>query len=209
MYNLNYLRALQLHRAEGDGGGQQSTPPQATPAVPPTIAPASAPPASAAQIAEETLKLINAASEKKEHGITKSMADQYGLTEDELKAAIDAKKAEKSAKLSPEAQKQIDDANAELNKLKVTTVVTKEGSAMGLLDVDVAMQLLPKDAVKVDAKGEITGVKEALEGLKKDKPYLFGETVKPPAMAQKVGNGTSVETEKSVRDEIKSQLFGW
>lgn len=153
------------------------------PPAPATPPPASANP-SAAQIAEETLKLIDAASEKKARGIAKSMAEQNGLTEEELLASIAEKKAAKAKALPDEAQKRIDAAEAELKKYKLSAAIAKEGTALGLLDADVAMTLLGEDATKTNEKGEFAGLKPALEKLKTDKPYLFG--AKPGAGAQRV-----------------------
>ncbi|HNW87654.1 MAG TPA: hypothetical protein PLP25_00230 [Candidatus Limiplasma sp.] len=170
------------YRAEGDAPAGSLSPAPAAVATP-----------SAAQIAEETMKLIDAASEKKAHGITKSMAEQNGLTEEELVAYIAEKKAAKANALPESAQKQIDAAKAELQKYKLAAEVTKEGAALGLLDADVAMTLLGEDATKANDKGEFAGLKPALEKLKETKPYLFGATQKPGAMAQRV-SGAAPQT---------------
>lgn len=160
---------------------EPTDPPAPTPPVPnPPVISA----AQIAQIAEETLRLTEAANEKKARGIAKSMAEQNGLTEDELLAYIAEKKAAKANALPEDAQRQINEARAEVQRMKLETALTKEAAAMGLIDTDAAMKLMPEGAVKVNDKGEVTGLREALEALKKDKPYLFG--VIKQAMAQKV-----------------------
>ena len=154
---------------------------------PPVVAPA-APPApkaaSAEDIAAAVLKAVGDRTSRAETGVVKSMAEQYGMSEDALKAVLDKHKADQAAKLPETAQKQIDAAKAELQKYKLAAEVTKEGAALGLLDPDVAMTLLGEDATKANDKGEFAGLKAALEKLKETKPYLFGG--KPGAMAQRV-----------------------
>lgn len=156
---------------------------------PPVVAPpatTTTKPASAEDIAAAVLKAVGERTTRAETGVVKSMAEQYGMDESALKAVLDKHKAEQAAKLPEEAQKQIDAAKAEVQRMKLETALAKEGAALGLVDPDAAMLLMPKDAVKVNDKGEVTGLKEALEALQKSKPYLFGST-KPAAMAQKVG----------------------
>ena len=156
---------------------------------PPVVAPAATPvpkAASAEDIAAAVLKAVGDRTSRAETGVVKSMAEQYGMTEDALKAVLDKHKADQAAKLPEAAQKQIDAAKAELQKYKLAAEVAKEGAALGLLDPEVAMSLLGEDATKTNDKGEFTGLKAALEKLKETKPYLFGATQKPGAMAQRV-----------------------
>ena len=158
-----------------------------TPAPAPAAAPATptvVTPPSAKSFATELMKALDERTSRAEKGVLKSMADQYGMSEDEAKAVMEKAKAEKAKALTPDAQKQIDAAKAELLKYKLGAEVAKEGAALGLLDPDVAMSLLGEDATKANDKGEFAGLKAALEKLKETKPYLFGG--KPGAMAQRV-----------------------
>ena len=162
------------------------------PATPPPVVAPAAPPApkaaSAEDIAAAVLKAVGDRTARAETGVVKSMAEQYGMSEADLKAVLDKHKAEAAKALPEEAQKQIDAAKAEVQQLRLETALVKEGAALGLLDVEVAIKLLPADAIKINDKGEITGLKEALEKLKETKPYLFGG--KPGAMAQRVSGST-------------------
>lgn len=166
------------YRDEGAAGGVA--------AAAQTTQTASVKPASAEDIAAAVLKAVGDRTSRAETGVVKSMAEQYGMTEDALKAVLDKHKAEQAKALPEEAKKQIEAAKAELQKYKLAAEVTKEGAALGLLDPDVAMTLLGDDATKANDKGEFTGLKAALENLKESKPYLFGATQKPGAMAQRV-----------------------
>lgn len=177
------------------------------PAGSPAAAPVASPKAASAEdIAAAVLKAVGDRTSRAETGVVKSMAEQYGMTEEALKAVLDKHKADQAAKLPETAQKQIDAAKAELQKYKLAAEVTKEGAALGLLDADVAMSLLGEDATKANDKGEFAGLKAALEKLKESKPYLFGATQKPGAMAQRV-SGAAAPSGKTPQDEIREQMF--
>ena len=134
------------------------------------------------------------------------MAEQYGISEAEAKAALEKAKADKAGKLPDEVQKQLDEANAKVHAMQVSAEMSKIGAELGLMDADTALLLIPADAIKVDEKGVVSGVKEALEELKKTKPYLFGQPQKPSAMAQRVG-GVPAGAETTVDDELRTRLF--
>ena len=191
-----------FHRDEGDSPAG-SPAPAAAPATP-TATPK---PASAEDIAAAVLKAVGDRTARAETGVVKSMAEQYGMTEEALKAVLDKHKADQAAKLPETAQKQIDAAKAELQKYKLAAEVAKEGAALGLLDADVAMTLLGEDATKTNDRGEFTGLKAALEKLKENKPYLFGATQKPAAMAQRVSGGTAPDG-KTAHDEAHEKMYG-
>ena len=177
-----------------------------TPAVAPVTAAATPKAASAEDIAAAVLKAVGDRTARAETGVVKSMAEQYGMSEADLKAVLDKHKAEAAKALPEEAQKQIDAARAEVQKLKLSSAVAKEGAALGLVDADVAITLIPADAIKVNDKGEITGVKEALEKLKETKPYLFA-TVQKAATGQRVSGGSAPDG-KTAHDEAHEKMYG-
>ena len=156
----------------------------------------------AAEFADALMKALDDRTSRAEKGVLKSMAEQYGFTEDEAKDIMEKAKAEKAAQLPENVQKLLDEANAKVRKMQVATDVSKIGAELGLLDPDVALQLVPADAIRVNAKGEVTGVKDALEALKKERPYLFG--------AQAAGGmkqGTGAPPEKDAKSEIMETMY--
>ena len=217
---------------QGDGGGQVESKPDTTPepnpqpeakapaakqpetkplevrqpekAPEPKIPPQSEPrqQLDAAEFADALMKALDDRTSRAEKGVLKSMAEQYGFTEDEAKEIMEKAKSEKAAQLPENVQKLLDEANAKVRKMQVAAEVTKVGTELGLLDADVALQLLPADAIKVNAKGEVTGVKDALEALKKEKPYLFG-TQAAGGMKQ----GTGALPEKDAKSEIMETMY--
>ncbi len=213
---------------QGDGGGQVKTKPETNPDPNPqpeakSPAPMQPEPKSletkspdpkpqplaeprqqldAEEFADALMKALDDRTSRAEKGVLKSMAEQYGFTEDEAKAIMEKAKSEKAAQLPENVQKLLDEANAKVRKMQISAEVTKIGAELGLLDPDVALQLLPADAIKVNTKGEVTGVKDALEALKKEKPYLFG--------AQAAGGmkqGTGAPPEKDAKSEIMETMY--
>ena len=187
------------YRAEGDAPAGST----ATPASDTVVTPKAA---SAEDIAAAVLKAVGDRTARAETGVVKSMAEQYGMSEADLKAVLDKHKAEAAKALPEEAQNQIDAAKAEVQKLRLSIAIAKEGAALGLLDADVAITLIPADAIKANDKGEITGVKEALEKLKETKPYLFA-TVQKAATGQRVSGGSAPDG-KTAHDEAHEKMYG-
>lgn len=134
------------------------------------------------QLAESLMNAIQTRTNRAETSVAKSFAEQYGMTEDEIKTILNAEKSKRAAQLPPEVQAQIDAAN----KLVIGAEIKTLGASMGLLDADAAMQLMDMSGVKL-ADGKVTGAQEALDALKESKPYLFGSSVQPKAWGQRQG----------------------
>ena len=173
---------------QGDGGGQVETKPETAPETnpqPDTKAPATKQPEpkppevkqpepktqpqaeprqqlDATEFADALMKALDDRTSRAEKGVLKSMAEQYGFTEDEAKTIMEKAKAEKAAQLPENVQKLLDEANAKVRKMQVAAEVSKIGAELGLLDAEVALQLLPGDVIKVNVKGEVTGIKDTL-----------------------------------------------
>lgn len=185
--------------AEPDGG-------EPTPESKPAPTPTEPKPADADAIAGALLESLEKLQRRKEPSLVKSYAEKYGLSESELTALLEKAKAEKAAELPEAVKKQIAEATEKANGLLIAADVKSLGAAMGLLDAETALLLLDKGKVKVDEDGKVTGVKEALEALQTDKPYLFGEAKKTGAWGAKQGTGGG--NEPTAKDEIKSLMFG-
>lgn len=207
---------LQLFAAPG---GDPAPTPTPTPAPSPAPVPAPAPPPAPAPapqpnpkndaeaFAAALLAAVQTATAKKEAAVTKSMAEQYGMTEDEAAVILKAAKDEKAKKLPDEIQAVVNAQLAKANNMLIAAEVKTQGVTLGLIDADAALALLPeadKGKIKIDDKGAVSGVKEALEGLKKTKPYLFGK----PTGAWGEPHKDAPPNGDTVRDDIKKILYG-
>lgn len=171
MDNKHFPINLQLF---AEPGGDQTATPQST-----TQQTQQTPKTDAEAFAAALLAAVQAATAKKETAVTKSMAQQYGFSDEEAEAILKKTKEENAKKLPDEVQAVIAAQLEKANGLLIAAEIKAQGATLGLIDPDAALALLPeadRGKIKVDDKGAVTGVKDALEALKKTKPYLFGQT---------------------------------
>lgn len=144
------------------------------------------------QIAASILASIEGRNKRTEGGIVRSYAEQYGMSESEVSSILDAERQRRATQLSPEQQKNVDDQLAKANARLVVAEVKVVGATMGLVDADAANLLMDKAKIVVKEDGTVEGVKDALEALKKARPYLFGSTAaKATGMRQRGSEGGS------------------
>ena len=164
------------------------------------------------QLTTEQIASIVAAVEARQqragNAAAKAIAEQYGMSAEEMTALLKTEQKKQADKIPEAAQKQIDEANAKLQAYQLTAEVTKLGNAMGLVDADVAMTLL--DRTKLSYKdGKYDGVQAALDALKESKPYLFKTKTEEKGGAwgqQRKGGAPGNET--TARDEMRKMMFG-
>lgn len=155
--------------------------------------PAKAPEIDVNKLAEQFMAAITERTNRAERGVVKSMAEQNGLTEEEVTAVLAAVKSAKAKQLPPEVQAQIDAKNKAANDRLIAAQIRADGLEMGIVDPDVAALLIDKGNVKISDTGVVTGVKDALTALQKAKPYLFG--VQPTGQQVSIGAKTASGTE--------------
>ena len=84
-----------------------------------------------------------------------------------------------------ELQQKNQEIESRANDRLIRSEIKFISSTLGVVDPDVAFQLLDKSKVQIKEDGSISGVKEALETLLKAKPYLRGQST------QVVGGNTN------------------
>lgn len=156
---------------------------------------------------------------------------------DELKAAT--KKATDDAErkrleeegnwkeLAEKNKKQLDDTVKEYQTRAMRAEIKVAAQAAGIIDPDL-VDLIPKDKITFNDKGEIQGISEAVEAFKAAKPNLFGTpgaaaTTPPAPVVNPTGSGagdpnpgvpgvpgksvmemTPAEYEKAKRDKLRA-----
>jgi hypothetical protein len=83
--------------------------------------------------------------------------------------------AELAEKRAKEAEEKAVKAETDKKNKMVEFEIGLEAKNQGITDVSDAARLIDLTKVIIDDNGSITGVKEVIETLKKDKPYLFGD----------------------------------
>lgn len=129
-----------------------------------------------------------------------TMAKELGY--ETVEAMQDAAKAKKEAdnKAKSDLDKEKERANKAENEKKIaleaanTRLINAEikviASEMSFVDKDDAVALVDRANIQVDDKGNVTGVKEAVEALAKVKPHLIGQGGgKPGGSPGGAGNG--------------------
>ena len=144
---------------------------------------------SAEQIASSIIAAIETRSRRAETGVVKSYAEQYGMTEAEIAQILDGARKQKAAQPTPEQQATMDKRLAMANNRLISAEIKTVGGTIGLLDADAANTLMDKSKVIVKDDGTVEGVKEALETLKKEKPYLFNAVPQKTGMRQSGDEG--------------------
>lgn len=176
--------------------------PSPAPAVP-AAAPAATPTASPEQIAASIITAIEGRNKRTEGGIVKSYAEQYGMSEAEIASILEAEKVKRATQLTPQQQQAVEAQLAKANERLTSAEIKSLGASMGLIDAEAAALMLDKSKIKVKDDGTVEGVKEALETLKKAKPYLFGAIVAPKTgMRQRGSEGTpnpNAEANEAIR----------
>ena len=196
---------LLLMRAEGDPAPAPEPVPETKPEAKPKPEPAPAQP-SAKDVAAELMKALDARSQRLEGSIAKSIAEKYGMTEDEINKILSAEKKKRDEALPASAQKQLDAAMKAANDKLIAAEIRVQASELGFVDSDDALALVDRTGIKIDDKGEVTGVAEALKALAEKKPHLIKQDNGPGAWGQRHGTGAGGET--TATDEIRAAMFG-
>lgn len=117
-------------------------------------------------------------AEAKELRLKQEAADK--AKKDQEEAAL--KEQNKFKELAEKKEGEVTAIKAASTKRLVDLQLRIEAQATGALDEDAVIALANRADIKVGDDFEVTGVKEAVEALKKTKPHLFGKAAKdiPP-----------------------------
>lgn len=142
---------------------------------------------------DELANAVSARIQRAENSVVRSYSEQYGMAESEIRAILDKAKAEKESKPTAAQQAIMDKAIENANARLIAADVKAQGSALGIVDAEVALSLIDKTKIRVKDDGTVEGVKEALETLKSAKPYLFNVQSEPKktGMRQKQSDGNN------------------
>ena len=169
-------------QATHDGEGNM---PQGIPTATETTPDAPAIPDALVQAA---LKAVQERAHRAQSGVLRAMAGLHGVDEAALEAALARAMASQTAQSETSTAEEHDAAGEAMRKRLLLAEAKSVGAELGLLDAQVALALIPPGAVSIAQDGEITGLREALEGLKQEKRYLFASPARG-AWAQRVSGG--------------------
>lgn len=143
----------------------------------------------ASSLMETLLKAVQDRTRRAESSVLRSMAEQNGVPETELAALLQKAREAEPDTLPPGLQAKLEAARQSADRRLLIAEVKTVGAEMGLVDTEVALQLMDSSAMTIGEDGAVSGVKEALMALKARKAYLFAPAQN--AWAQRVsGSGT-------------------
>ena len=163
--------------------GMETNLAEAQPAPDTQPAPEAQPNPDPATLAAAVLRAVSERTQRAEHSVIKSMAEQRGLSEGEVRAALEQARAQ-ATEAAPAATQPQPAAQERLIAAEVKWL----GAEMGLIDPEAALRLMDASLVQVEADGTVSGVREALTALAQHKSYLFASPGRG-AWAQKLGAG--------------------
>ncbi len=147
-------------------------------------------------------------AEAKELRLKQEAADK--VKKDQEEAAL--KEQNKFKELAEKKEGELTAAKSAFNKRLIDTHLKIEALAAGALDEDAVIALAGRTDIKVGENFEVTGVKEAVEALKKGKPHLFGKPddkkVAPPRTgvpAPRGGFSTEIDVTKMSARELMAK----
>ncbi|MEA4998644.1 MAG: hypothetical protein VB087_04560 [Candidatus Limiplasma sp.] len=152
--------------------------------APAQSSPQSSPPQN---LGEALRKAVAERTARAEKGVLRSMAAQYGMEEAALAAALQAAR-DAQTELPPDAQARIHAMQARFGERLRMMDVKAIGAELGLIDPDAAIRLMDADSIAVAEDGSVQGTREALDALRRAKPYLFRQAG-AGAWAQRLDGG--------------------
>lgn len=108
---------------------------------------------------------------------------------EENQTKLEEERLKKEKKFEELSTKKEEEANQWRNKYQNSVVDNKilaEAGKKGVIDLDAALKLIDRNAIKLEEDGTVTGVEEALNALAEARPYLL--TIPKQKMG---GNGTN------------------
>lgn len=133
-------------------------------------------------------------------------------TEAEKKKLVDEGKWQEAAELaekkSKEAEEKITLIEKSQNDKSREFEIAIEAKNQGINDIKDAVKLIDIKDITIDEDGTFTGIKEAIEKLKTDKPYLFDLNGNGVGVhSDKPKSGTVTTREELLADPIKATEF--
>ena len=114
------------------------------------------------------LRNIKEAAAREKADLEKKLAD--------LQSKYDTDLAAVKTSSQVDVEKAVNDLKASQTKARVDDALKAALTAEKVVNIDDALKLVDGSVIKVGDDGAISGIKELVDGLKKDKAYLFGSS---------------------------------
>lgn len=130
----------------------------------------------------------------------------------EEKSKEETKQLEEQKKFEELANKrasEVEEANRKIQDLTITGALRDQLYSAGVAHLDDALKLADRSDITIGDDGQVSGVKEVVESLKKDKAYLFDKSSSGKSIGTPEGGGSG-DTEGKVvfkRSQLRDRSF--
>ena len=128
----------------------------------------------AERIADSLAAALDSRRQRAERSVINSFARRNNLTPEALEGFLQQRLQRQKDVIPPDVQEIIDRRLKEADDRLINAEIRHVGAQLGLIDPDAAFALMDRSAVRVDDDGCVQGVRESLQELLKNKPYLGG-----------------------------------
>ena len=125
----------------------------------------------AERIADSLAAALDSRRQRAERSVINSFARQNNLTPEMLEGFLQQRSQRRKDDIPDDVQAVIDSRMREADNRLIHAEIRAQ---LGLIDPDAAFALMDRSAVRVDDDGCVQGVRESLQELLKNKPYLGG-----------------------------------
>ncbi len=132
--------------------------------------------ADAERIADSLAAALENRRQRAERSVINSFAQQNHLSPGQIEELIRQRRERQGQSLPENLQSVIDERFRAADNRLINAEIREIGAQLGLIDTEAAFALMDKSQVFVDDSGSVNGVREALQELIKNKPYLAGQT---------------------------------
>ena len=150
--------------------------------------------ADAERIADSLAAALDSRRQRAERSVIHSFAQQNSISPDVLEDLLRQRREREKASVPDDIQAVIDRRLKQADDRLVHAEITSVGAQLGLIDAEAAFALMDKSSIHVGDDGSVTGVRESLQELLKNKPYLAGFS---SASTGRTGNFPRADTEAS------------
>ena len=128
----------------------------------------------AERIADSLAAALDSRRQRAERSVINSFARQNNLTPEMLEGFLQQRSQRRKDDIPDDVQAVIDSRMREADNRLIHAEIREVGAQLGLIDPDAALAMMDRSSVRVADDGSVSGVRESLTELLRNKPYLAG-----------------------------------
>lgn len=150
--------------------------------------------ADAERIADSLAAALESRRQRAERSVIHSFAQQNSISPDALEDMLRQRRKRESSAIPDDVQSVIDRRMKAADDRLIHAEIREVGTQLGLIDAEAAFTLMDRSDIRVADDGSVSGVRESLQELLRNKPYLARNA---SASTGRTGNFPRGDTEAS------------